>query len=204
MPWIHWRKQKKQKSESAQSQSDAARVSDSREGTIMKFVLLLLLTAGTCRSQMNSLANAGGQPSIIGSVGCDPATDVREQRPRWAPLSDIQKAEFGAFLRGAGMKVHIHVSPAESSASTLGRDLLSALKASGWETGEGIHPDCSIPAGVAGVVLLINHRDFPEATLLQIALRRAGIPVEVQVDDGQAVVKDRDLIVLAVGSKPFS
>ena len=170
----------------------------------MKFVLLLLLTAGNCWSQMSSLRNAGGQPSLTGSVGCDPGAAAGEQRPRWPPLTGLQKAELGGFLRGAGVKVHIHVSPAESSSATLGGDLFSALKDSGWETGEGIYPDCSIPFGVAGVVLLINHRDFPEATLLQIALRRAGIPVEVQVDDGQAVVKDRDSIVLAVGSKPFS
>jgi hypothetical protein len=171
----------------------------------MKLVpVLWLLTALNGWSQIPSLANAGGQPAITRSVGCDRATDARERELRWPPLTDSQKVELGSHLRGSGAKVQIHVSPVESSPTTLGRELLAALKDSGWETGDGVNRDCRIPAGLAGVVLLINHRDFPEVTRLQIALRRAGIPVEVQVDDDQTVVKDRDLIFLAVGSKPVS
>jgi hypothetical protein len=53
---------------------------------------------------------------------------------------------------------------------------------------------------LVGVVLLIDHPNFPEATLLQIALRRAGLPVRVQVDESQTVIQEKDLILIAIGS----
>jgi len=116
-------------------------------------------------------------------------------------FNETQKADLGTLLTGTGVKTRIDVLPSDGNAARVGSDLQSILKDSGWPTDDNIHFDCALPPNLVGVVLLINHANFPEATLLQIALRREGLPVRVQVDESQTVIQEKDLILIAIGAK---
>jgi hypothetical protein len=116
-------------------------------------------------------------------------------------FSETQKAELRTLLAGTGVRTRIAVLPGDGNAARVGSDVQSILKASGWPAEDNIHFDCALPPNLVGVVLLIDHADFPEATLLQIALRRAGLPVRVEVDESQSVIREKDLILIAIGTK---
>jgi len=175
------------------------------EQSIVRFVLVLflfffLLSPAHGWGQTSSAEDAD---ALITRVrGCvESRGDFQPARLATPGLNETQKADLKTLLAGTGVKTRIDVLPSDSSAARVGNDLQSILKDSGWQTDENIHFDCALPPNLVGVVLLIDHANFPEATLLQIALRRAGLPVRVQVDESQAVIQEKDLILIAIGAK---
>jgi hypothetical protein len=141
--------------------------------------------------------------SLITRVrGCvEPKGNFQPARLATPGLKETQKADLRTLLAGSGAKTRIDVLPSDRNAARVGSDLQSILKDSGWQTDDNIHFDCALPPNLVGVVLLIDHANFPEATLLQIALRRAGLPVRVQVDESQAVIQKKGLILIAIGAE---
>jgi hypothetical protein len=164
------------------------------------FLFLFLLSPGHGWGQTGPAEDAA---SLITRVrGCiERKGDFRPARAATPGLNETQKADLRTLLAGTGVKTRIDVLPSDGKAAQVGNDLRSILKDSGWETDDNIHFDCALPPNLVGVVLLINHANFPEATLLQIALRRAGLPVRVQVDWSQTVIQEKDLILIAIGSE---
>jgi hypothetical protein len=185
---------------------DNARYPNARhlKESIVRFVLVLFLFLF-----LLSPAHGWGQTrpaedaaSLITRVrGCaERKGDFQPARLATPGLNETQKADLRTLLAGAGVKTRIDVLPSDRNAARIGNDLRSILKDSGWQTDDNIHFDCALPPNLVGVVLLIDHPNFPEATLLQIALRRAGLPVRVQVDESQTVIQEKDLILIAIGS----
>jgi hypothetical protein len=173
--------------------------------SIVRFVLVLFLFLF-----LLSTAHGWGQTSpaedadsLITRVrGCiESKGDFQPARLATPGFNETQKTDLRTLLAGTGVKTRIDVLPSDSNAARVGVDLLSILKDSGWQTDDNIHFDCALPSNLVGVVLLIERANFPEATLLQIALRRAGLPVRVQVDESQTVIKEKDLILIAMGAK---
>jgi hypothetical protein len=167
---------------------------------LFPFLFLCLLSTAHLWGQTSPAENAD---SLITRVrGCiESKGDFQPARLGTPGFNETQKADLRTLLAGTGVKTRIDVLPSDSNAARVGSDLLSILKDSGWQTDDHIHFDCALPPNLVGVVLLIGHANFPEATLLQIALRRAGLPVRVQVDESQTVIKEKDLILIAVGAK---
>jgi hypothetical protein len=164
-------------------------------------LVLWFLSAALCWGQ----AVAGGSPQpeslITGSNGCSHAAGQAQSKEAASfSLSEKQKAELKSLLGESFARAQIHVLPADNAAASFGNDLRSVFHDSGWDAGDQIHYDCALPTDLTGVVLLVNHRDFPESNLLQIALRRAGIAVAVQVDDAQTIVHGKDLVFIAIGA----
>jgi hypothetical protein len=126
--------------------------------------------------------------------------DVREQQADWR-LTDVQKTQLKSLLTGRTAKVQIGVIPTDRNASLMGIDLLSVLKDSGWDA-TGLTSDFTLNPALVGVVLIVNHQDFPEAALLQSALRRVGIQANGEIDGAKARVKDALVIEIAIGAKP--
>jgi hypothetical protein len=126
---------------------------------------------------------------------------VKEQQADWR-LSDKQKANLKQMLAGSKAKVQINVIPTDRNASLMGLDLLSTIKDSGWDTSGGLTSDFTLNPALVGVVLVINHGDFPEAVILQKALRAIGIQARGEIDEAKTRVSDATVIQLAIGSKP--
>jgi hypothetical protein len=74
----------------------------------------------------------------------------------------------------------------------------------GWDSGgTGLNSDFTLNPALVGVVLVITHKDFPQAGLLQAALRSAlGIEIRAEIDDAKKVATENDVIHIAVGAKP--
>jgi hypothetical protein len=173
---------------------------------MMRLALILLLLSTFLLSTAPGLAQtdpAEDAGSLIPRIrGCvEGRGDFRPARLAASGFSETQKAELRTLLDGTGVRTRIVVLPSDGNAARLGSDVQSILKASGWPTEDNIHFDCALPPNLVGVVLLIDHAGFPEATLLQIALRRAGLAVRVEVDESQSVIREKDLILIAIGTK---
>jgi hypothetical protein len=169
--------------------------------SMMRFVLLLfLLSTARGWAQTSPGEDTGSLiPRIRGCV--EGKGDFQPARLGASGFSETQKAELRTLLAGTGVRTRIAVLPGDGNAARVGSDVQSILKASGWPTEDTIHFDCALPPNLVGVVLLIDHARFPEATLLQIALRRAGLAVRVEVDESRSVIREKDLILIAIGTK---
>jgi hypothetical protein len=174
--------------------------------SMVRFVVILFLLSNFLLSPARGWAQtspAEDTGSLIPRIrGCvEGKGDFQPARLSASGFSETQKAELRTLLAGTGVRTRIAALPSDSNAARVGSDVQSILKASGWPTDENIHFDCALPPNLVGVVLLIDHADFPEATLLQIALRRAGLAVRVEVDESQSVIREKDLILIAIGTK---
>jgi hypothetical protein len=127
--------------------------------------------------------------------------EVREQQQPWN-LTVEQRVELRRLLFGSKAKALVHVIPSDRNASLMGADLLSVLKDAGWDTGDGLTADFGLNPAIVGIVLIVSHRDLPEAVRLQSALRTLGIQTDGEIDDAKRFVSDTATIVIAVGAKP--
>jgi hypothetical protein len=173
----------------------------------VRFVLILFLSIAFLLSTARGWAQtrpAENNESLIPRMrGCvEGRGEFQPARLAGSGFSETQKAELRTLLSGTGVRTRIAVLPSDGNAARVGSDVQSILKASGWPTEDGIHFDCALPPNLVGVVLLIDHADFPEASLLQIALRRAGLPVRVEVDESHSLIREKDLILIAIGTNP--
>lgn len=128
---------------------------------------------------------------------------VRAQAAPWN-LVDSQREQLKQLLKGSKAKFQVHVITADRNASLLGMDLFSVLSDSGWDPGKtGLIPDFTLNPALVGIYIVVTHKDFPEAALLQSALHSIlGIQVDAQVDDVKNLNKQNDLIYIAIGAKP--
>jgi hypothetical protein len=128
---------------------------------------------------------------------------VRQQAAPWNMTAD-QKRELKRLLKGSKTKFAVHVIPTDRNASLYGVDLISALRDSGWDlVGGGLNSDFTLNPGLVGVVLVVSHKDFPEAALLQAALHNAlGIEIAGEIDAGKKLAMEDDVIYIAIGAKP--
>lgn len=162
------------------------------------------------RSQLLDLLNrlaknrADAEAMMTKLDGClQGVKEVREQQLPWH-LTDNQKTELKRLLGGIKAKVEVHVIPSDRNASLLGIDLITVLNDSGWEVvGGGLNSDFTLNPQLVGVVLVVNHPDFPEAARLQSALNTVmGFQVLAELDDAKKRVNQNDVIFIAVGAKP--
>lgn len=171
-----------------------------KESMVRFVVLLFLISTAPGWAQTRPAEDTESLiPRIRGCV--EGKGDFQPARLAASGFSETQKAELRTLLAGSGVRTRIAVLPWDGNAARVGNDVQSILKASGWPAENNIHFDCALPPNLVGVVLLIDHADFPEATLLQIALRRAGLPVRVEVDETQTLIREKDLILIAIGTK---
>jgi hypothetical protein len=151
--------------------------------------------------------NQSDAEAILGKLdGClQGVKEVREQQTPWT-LTDGQKADLKRILQGTKAKVEVHVIPQDRNASLLGIDLMSVLKDSGWDlSGPGGYTnDFTLSPALVGVLLIVNHADFPEAARLQAALHAIGIEAVGVIDDAHSRLRkeDVDVIFIAIGAKP--
>ncbi|MGD0510930.1 MAG: hypothetical protein ABSA33_03755 [Candidatus Micrarchaeaceae archaeon] len=95
---------------------------------------------------------------------------VRAQAAPWN-LVDSQREQLKQLLKGSKAKFQVHVITADRNASLLGMDLFSVLSDSGWDPGKtGLIPDFTLNPALVGIYIVVTHKDFPEAALLQSAL----------------------------------
>lgn len=126
---------------------------------------------------------------------------VREQAAPWVMTED-QKKQLKQLLKGSKAKFQMHVIPSDRNASLFGADLISVLNDSGW-TSDVMANDFGLNPALVGVVIVISHKDFPEAALLQSALRTVlGLQAVGVIDDAKKFVSESDVIYIAVGAKP--
>jgi hypothetical protein len=148
--------------------------------------------------------NQADAEAILGKLdGClEGVKEVRERQAPWG-LTDDQKKELKRRLIGSKAKVSIHVIPQDRNASLFGMDLLSVLRESGWDIGEGLNSDFTLSAALVGVTIAVDHTDFPEAIVLQTALHSVGIETTGVIDSEKRRVKESAQIFVAIGAKPL-
>ncbi len=129
---------------------------------------------------------------------------VKEQQTAWRlPVAQQEKLE--GLLSGHHADASVHVIPQDRNASLFGSDILAALKdySTAPEQSRFVS-DFTLNPQIEGIVVVVSHRDFPEATFLQQVLHDAlGIDIQGYIDTKGTLVKN-DSIIIAVGAKPSS
>jgi hypothetical protein len=145
--------------------------------------------------------NQADAEAILGKLdGClEGIKQLRENQTPWG-LSDDQKKALKARLAGSKAKVSVSMLPSDRNAALFGNDLFAVLKEVGWDISGTT--DFTLPPQLVGVVVGVNHADFPEAVLLITTLRDIGIHVEPWLDEKQQRVNDKNLIFVGIGAKP--
>ena len=149
--------------------------------------------------------NQADAETILGKLdGClEGIKQVREQAAQWN-MTEEQKKELKRLIKGTKAKFQVHVIPTERNASLLGLDLISVLSDSGWDSwGGGLNSNFVLNPALVGIVIVVTHKDFPEAVLLQSALHSAlGIEIPAEIDESKKLFKESDVIYIAIGAKP--
>jgi len=131
---------------------------------------------------------------------------VQEQQQPWH-LTPSQKANL-QFILGPPppvnpAKVTVDALGGDRNASLIAIDLIEVLKAHGWMTKEaGYANDFTLNPQLAGITIVVTHRDFPQAAILVKALQMAGVTHEVFIDEKKVRLQDDHEIQIAIGSKP--
>jgi len=151
------------------------------------------------------LANQVDAETILSKLdGClEGIKQVREQAADWHLPGDKQK-EIKRFLGTTKVNFEVHVIPRERNPSLFGMDLVAVLTDSGWDLKKnGFVSDFTLNPALVGIHIVVSHKDFPEAVLLQSALHSAlGIDIPGEIDDAKKLAKEDNVIYIAIGAKP--
>lgn len=145
---------------------------------------------------LNRIARDRLDPKVVMAALEDIKKGIDQIREKQSPreLDLRQKETLKEMLRGHPQKVMVEVLANDKEAAEFGDKLSKALGESGWDAGFVF----AVLTPFSGLTIIVRDAQFPEAALLQQALRAVGIEAGGSLDPSMGPGQ----IILRVGSKP--